>query len=144
MELEVLKKQIELLKKSYKTLFTAFKGKSLNDLEKDWVIQRFEYTIELSWKTCRKFLMYKKVSFIWWPKDIFKEMFRIGVLDDLELWENFLDIRNAMSHMYSEYVSENSFEYIKNNYEKIQFLIDEKWKTELKLSWILKYRLVHF
>ena len=32
---------------------------SLSDLEKEGLIQRFEYTYELSWKTLQDFLRYK-------------------------------------------------------------------------------------
>jgi len=127
LELERLKKQINLFKKAYKTLRNWFKQENFNDLEKDWIIQRFEYTIELSWKTCKKFLEYEKLDFIQAPRDILKESFKIGLIDDLKLWSDFLDIRNSMSHMYSEYVSGDSFIYIQKKYKKI-------WKLIKKLN----------
>lgn len=125
MELKKLEKQIDLLNKAYLTLEEAFKQKSFSDLEKDWVIQRFEYTIELSWKTCKKMLDYKKVNFIPSPRDIMRESFKLELISDLELWEEFIDIRNYMSHMYSEYVSWESFNFIKKNYKKIWELINK-------------------
>ena len=49
----------------------------------------------------------------------------------MRLYQNFLDIRNSMSHMYSEYVSWNSFEYIKINHKEIKKLI-KKLEENLK------------
>jgi len=123
MELEILEKQVLLLEKAYKTLEEPFSDKNFNDLEKDWIIQRFEYVIELSWKTCKKILDYEKVSYIKTPKNIFKEIYKLWIIKDLELWEDFLDIRNLMSHLYSEYTSTSSFEFISNNYKEIDKLI---------------------
>jgi len=42
---------IKLLKDAAKTLDTALKIKPLNDIVRDAVIQRFEYTYEITWKT---------------------------------------------------------------------------------------------
>lgn len=89
MELKKLENQIKLLKRAYKTIDTVISNEKLNDLEKDWVIQRFEYTIELAWKTCKKFLQYEKLDFIPAPRDIIRESFKLWLIRDLEIWENF-------------------------------------------------------
>lgn len=114
MELVRLQKQVLLLEKAYFTLEKVFEeNKILNDLEKDWVIQRFEYNIELSWKTLKKVLEYLKVDFTASPRDIVRENFKLWFIDNLELWDEFLDIRNQMSHIYSEYYSQDNFDFIK-------------------------------
>lgn len=124
MELERLNKQILLFEKAYKTLESAFEKKSFNELEKDWVIQRFEYTIELSWKTLKRILEYELSDSNLFPKEIFKEFYKKWLISDLELWFNFLQIRNYMSHMYSEYNSNDSFNFIKKNYKSIWELVE--------------------
>ncbi len=124
MDLIKLKNQIQLSKKAYKTLSDALWLKKLSDLEKDGVFQRFEYNIELLWKTCKIYLLYKWVSFSPNPKDIFKEMYKIWIIQDLDLFYSFLDIRNMMSHMYSEYMSKESFDVIKNNYKEVWNVLD--------------------
>lgn len=55
MELIRIKRQILLLEKAYKTLEEAMSLKNYSTLEQDGTIQRFEYTIELSWKTLKKY-----------------------------------------------------------------------------------------
>ncbi|MBT3726362.1 hypothetical protein HOG21_01300 [bacterium] len=40
-------------------------------------MQRFEYTIELSWKTCKMFLIYEKLDFLPAPREIIRESFKL-------------------------------------------------------------------
>ncbi len=119
MELVKLNNQIKLSKKAYATLDKALSSKKLSDLEKDGVFQRFEYNIELLRKTCRLFLLYKWVHFSPNPKDIFKETYKLWIIQDLELFYSFLDARNLMSHMYSEYMSKELFDMVQKNYKEI-------------------------
>jgi len=123
MELERIEKQILLLEKAYKTLENAMNLKKYSQLEQDWSIQRFEYTIELSWKTLKKILDYENIDSNLFPKEIFKEFYKIEIIEDLETWFNLLKERNTLSHFYSEYISDNSFNYIKHNYKVIWELI---------------------
>lgn len=125
MELKKLIIQTKLFEKAYLSLKQWLEKENLSDLEQDWIIQRFEYTIEIAWKTLKKFLQYKKVSFLATPKDIFRECYRLWLIDDLDLWEDLLDIRNISSHTYSEYLSNKSFEVIKKNYTVIGTVIEK-------------------
>jgi len=124
MELERIKKQILLLEKAYKTLDNAMKLKNFSELEQDWTIQRFEYTIELSWKTLKKILDYEEIDSSLFPKQIFKEFYKIWIIQNLEIWFDLLKERNTLSHFYSEYISNNSFSFIKKNYKVIWELIN--------------------
>lgn len=124
MELDRLENQILILKKAYETLNSALIKEILSDLEIDWVMQRFEYTTELLWKTCKIFLNYKWIDVFQSPKDIFKECYKLWLIKDLKLFFNFIEIRNSMSHMYSEYISMKSFNFIKKNYKNINELIN--------------------
>ena len=124
MELERIEKQILLLEKAYKTLDSAMCLEKYSDLEQDWAIQRFEYTIELSWKTLKKILDYENIDSNLFPKQIFKEFYKIWIIQDLEIWFDLLKERNTLSHFYSEYISSNSFNFIKDNYKVIWKLIE--------------------
>ena len=125
MELKRLQKQILLFEKANNTLQNVFKEKKdFSELEKDWVIQRFEYTIEIWWKTLKKVLEYEKLNFTPAPKEIIKESYKLDYIDSLELWNEFLDIRNQMSHIYSDFYSKDNFDFIKKNSNKITETID--------------------
>lgn len=116
MELERLQKQILLFEKANKTLQKVFvEQETFSELEKDWVIQRFEYTVEIWWKTLKKVLEYSKLDFTPSPKEIIRESYKLNFIKSLELWDEFLDIRNQMSHVYSDYYSKDNFDFIKLN-----------------------------
>ena len=73
----------------------------LSTLEKEGLVQRFEYTFELSWKTLKDFLESKGVA-TQFPREAIKEAFASGVLAGGEAWIDMLDNRNLMSHTYQE------------------------------------------
>ena len=125
MELEKLKIKLDILKKAFLTLESVFDWRELTDLECDWVIQRFEYNVELSWKLMKSFLIYEKVDFLPTPREILKKSFEVWIISNLELWLDFLDIRNKMSHTYDEYSSEQSFDKIEMYYFEIWNLIKQ-------------------
>ena len=73
----------------------------LTDLEKEGMIQRFEFTFELSWKTLKDFLESQNVE-AKFPRDVIKEAFHYEVIENGEVWLEMLEIRNLMSHTYDE------------------------------------------
>lgn len=123
MELNKIQSQILLLEKAYKTLDEAMSLENYSTLEQDWTIQRFEYTIELSWKTLKKILDYEEQDSKLFPKEIFKEFYKLEIIDNLDIWFELLKTRNTLSHFYSETVSTHSFYFLKENYKVIWDLL---------------------
>ncbi len=74
---------------------------ALNPLEKEGVIQRFEYCFELAWKTVKDFLEESGlvVSTVA-PRQVLKEAFAARLLADGQVWIDMLDHRNLLSHTY--------------------------------------------
>lgn len=79
-----------------------------SDLEKDGVIQRFEFTYELSWKTLKRVLVFKGIQ-VNNPRDIFRESAKQGLISDPLVWFEFIRKRNLMSHVYSQVVAQEIF-----------------------------------
>lgn len=74
-----------------------------DSLYRDGLIQRFEFTVELAWKSIKEYLEDQGVVLsIASPRGILKEAFAAGVLDDGDLWNNILTARNLTSHVYDE------------------------------------------
>lgn len=74
----------------------------LSFLEKEGIIQRFEYTLELAWKTLKdkmEFdgLILDKIA----PKVVLKEAYSAKYLDHIEIWLQMIDDRNLLSHSYN-------------------------------------------
>jgi len=74
----------------------------LTALEKEGVIQRFEYTMELGWKTIKDYLESQNLIFDEiTPRVIIKTAFETKFISQGETWLEALDTRNKMSHTYN-------------------------------------------
>lgn len=69
---------------------------------RDGVIQRFEFTAELAWKTVREYLLSEKAAEINSPKSVMREAYNMNIITDEYGWIGILDDRNATSHIYDE------------------------------------------
>lgn len=90
---------------------------ALSVLEKEGVIQRFEYTFELAWKTIKDFLeagglVISPVT----PRQVIKDAFAAKVLADGQAWVDMLDHRNLLSHTYDRAVFETAVDAIAARY----------------------------
>jgi nucleotidyltransferase substrate binding protein (TIGR01987 family) len=75
----------------------------LSLLEKEGLIQRFEFTLELAWKTLKDFLEHSGIAIDpATPRNVVKEAFAARILADGQVWIDMLDHRNVLSHTYDE------------------------------------------
>lgn len=73
----------------------------LNELEREGVIQRFEYTFELAWNTLKDRLEYGGVVLTEvTPRNVIRQAFAAKLVPDAETWTDMLIDRNLMSHTY--------------------------------------------
>ncbi len=90
---------------------------NLSDLEKEGVIQRFEYTFELAWKTIKDYLEYGGIVFeVATPRHIIKQAFAAGVIKDGQVWIDMLESRNIMSHTYDDEIFAKAINCIADSY----------------------------
>lgn len=96
------KQRYENLSKAFLRLEEAIGAfDTLSDLEKEGLIQRFEYTFELSWNTLKDYLEAQGVEAVF-PREVIKSAFAAGILGDGEAWMEMLEQRNLMAHTYNE------------------------------------------
>lgn len=101
-----------------KALATLTKGirqyqeKGLSELEKQGVIQGFEFTHELCWKVMQDFLKDQGETNLYGSKDVTRLAFNRGIISDGEQWMNMITDRNLSSHTYQEEISELIFTHI--------------------------------
>jgi hypothetical protein len=67
----------------------------------------------------KKILDYEMQDSNLFPKEIFKEFYKIEIIDDLEIWFQLIKTRNTLSHFYSETISTQSFSFLQENYKVI-------------------------
>lgn len=77
---------------------------------RDSVIQRFEFSIELAWKTTRKIMGTATTA----PKDVVREMGQAGYINQVEKWLEAIDYRNLSSHTYHEDLAEKTYFFAKD------------------------------
>lgn len=117
--------------KAFKQLKSAVeRAESLDDLAKEGLIQRFEYTFELSWKTLKDYLASQGEA-VTTPRNVLKTAFQHQIIDNGETWITMLDKRNIMAHTYNEAYFKEIFAAIIDEYfteiEKLyNFLHDER------------------
>ena len=106
--------------KAFKQLTNAVNlanSRELSELEKQGLIQAFEYTHELAWKTLKDFLNYRGNEEIYGSKDAVRKSFQYGLIEEGEIWMDMIKSRNKTSHTYNEETAEEIFEAIKNDYQ---------------------------
>ena len=73
---------------------------SPSELERNGLVQRFEFTIDLAWKVMKDFLVEKGFDFKPSPKDTLRQAAAAGYIDYAQELIDGLDIRNVLSHDY--------------------------------------------
>jgi nucleotidyltransferase substrate binding protein (TIGR01987 family) len=76
--------------------------RDLTELEQQGLIQAFEFTHELAWKTLKDFLESKGVTDIYGSKDATRQAFANGLIEDGDTWMAMIESRNQTSHTYNE------------------------------------------
>ena len=120
-------------KKALKQLRNAVKladERKLSELEKQGLIQAFEFTHELSWKTLKDFLSEKGNKEIYGSKDTVREAFKYNLIDSGDIWMDMIKSRNRTSHTYEEEVANEIVDLITQKYLK-EFEKLSKTLTEL-------------
>lgn len=78
------------------------KERELSSLERQGVIQAFEFTHELAWKTLKDFLESRGTEHLYGSKDATREAFAQGLIVNGDEWMAMIQSRNRSSHTYNE------------------------------------------
>jgi nucleotidyltransferase substrate binding protein (TIGR01987 family) len=88
----------------------------LSDLEEQGLIQGFEFTHELAWKTIKDFIEDRGTTKIYGSKDATREAFALELIEDGEGWMAMIKSRNETSHTYNEETARTIAEAILDQY----------------------------
>jgi len=110
------KLNLSSLENALEQLSDGLKEAKLNpksEIIRDGVIQRFEYSMDLSWKMIQRYL--KTVaqiddSVIRTKKDLFREAARLKLITDVESWFEHYEARNQSSHIYQTETAKKVFD----------------------------------
>jgi len=105
------------------------KERKLSDLEKQGLIQAFEYCHELAWNVLKDFLQNEEgKSEIYGSKSATREAFRVGLISNGEVWMEMIKDRNQTVHTYNSETLEQIF----NNIVKSYFAEFVSFKNKFK------------
>ena len=90
--------------------------RTLSDLEKQGLIQSFEFTHELAWNVLKDYFFFQGQSQITGSRDATREAFNKGLLRDGEAWMDMIRSRNLTTHTYNKNVAEEIVGKILNQY----------------------------
>ena len=79
--------------------------RALSNLEKQGVIQAFEFTHELGWNMLKDYLQDQGNQNIRGSKDATREAFKVALIADGEQWMAMIQSRNVSSHTYNEHIA---------------------------------------
>jgi nucleotidyltransferase substrate binding protein (TIGR01987 family) len=122
-------------KKAYKQLELGVEqasARDFSDLEKEGLIQRFEYNQELCWQTIKDFYEYIGETGIQGSRDAFHLAVKRGLIDTncgAVLMES-IKSRNKTVHTYNEETADEIFYDIVNEYYKAFCLVKEALERE--------------
>lgn len=107
--------RFENLEQAFLKLKEGVKKNKYTELERAGLIQYFEFTFELSWKTMKDFLE-SEGFVVTSPRDTLKQAFQAGYLKEGKKWMEALEDRNLTAHTYDAKSSRKVEKLIKTKY----------------------------
>jgi nucleotidyltransferase substrate binding protein (TIGR01987 family) len=114
------------LEKAFREFNSACSLEHYSKLERSGLIQTFEYTFELAWKTLQDLLLSRGYEGILGPRPVIEQAFQDGIVEDGEAWAKMLLSRNLTVHTYNEKTAEELAGLIKSLYYPIIATLVEK------------------
>jgi len=118
--------------KAYKRLLDAIDrvGKTPDDqLLAAGLIQTYEFTMELGWKTMKDFLVDKGFD-LSGSKDVMRQALQEGFIVDARIWLEAIDARNETAHIYDEQKAKEIVDAITLKYREMLTEVYEFFKKE--------------
>lgn len=94
----------------------ASKKRALNEFERDGLVQRFEFTHELSWKLMKAYAEYQGYDGIGGSRDATRKAFEMSLISDGQSWMDMIKSRNETSHNYDGSMADDVVDSIINKF----------------------------
>lgn len=87
-----------------------------DNIIKEGIIQRFEFTHELAWKVMKDFLDYEGFQNITGSRSATRGAFNIDLLENGQAWMDMIESRNKTVHTYQETILELEYKKVVGPY----------------------------
>jgi len=134
--MDKLKQSVEYIKLNSRdnqnTIPKEVAGVVLNEMIKEGLIQRFEYTHELAWNVMKDYAEYQGNSNIGGSRVASREAFKLQLVSNGDVWMDMIGSRNKTSHTYNEEITNEIYFKVLNEYYQafLDFIIvmqQKKW-----------------
>lgn len=113
-------------KKAFDQLASAVDMGSYSDLEREGLIQRFEYTYELAWLTIKDYMEDQGYQNITGSKDSIRQALQAGLITNADEWMEMIESRKLTTHTYDmETAKEIAEKIISDYYDMFGALIEQ-------------------
>ncbi|OAV71589.1 hypothetical protein Barb4_00568 [Bacteroidales bacterium Barb4] len=103
----------------------------LNEIIKEGLIQRFEYTHELAWNVMKDYAKYQENSSVGGFRDATREAFQLKLINDGEVWMDMIRSRNQTSHTYDDETADEIHKKILSEYHPAFLAFGEVMRKKL-------------
>jgi nucleotidyltransferase substrate binding protein (TIGR01987 family) len=107
-------------------------GYVLDEMIKEGLIQRFEYTHELAWNVMKDYAEYQGNNTVGGSRDATREALQLKIIENGEVWMDIIQSRNKTTHTYNESTANEIYRKIMEDY--IPLFLAFKIKMEEKIS----------
>lgn len=107
-------------------------GYIVDELIKEGLIQRFEYTHELAWNVMKDYALFQGNSTIGGSRDATREAYKLQIIENADVWMDMIQSRNKTSHTYNVEIANEIFGKIIREY--FQLFLDFQKTMEEKRS----------
>ena len=116
------KQRLANYRRAFKQLSAAVdlaETRPLSELERQGLIQVFEFTHELAWNVMKDYFAYQGNTAITGSRDAAREAFNKGLVEDGEGWMEMIQSRNQTAHTYNERVAAEIATRITSRYRRL-------------------------
>jgi len=99
----------------------------LSDIEKMALIQAFEFTFELAWKTMKDYLE-EEGFLVDSPRSTIRQAFQSRYIENPEVWMEAMKMRNMTVHTYNAKVMDETVVFIRDHF----FTLIRDWYNSYK------------
>lgn len=111
-----LKEKLKDFQNAYDRLIEGLEMEKTSSIIIDGVIQRFEFTFELSWKLMKAYLEYQGFEEAKSPRSTIRLAYQNGIIEDGDQWIDMMIDRNRTSHIYDEEQAKEIYSKIKEKH----------------------------
>lgn len=108
--------RLQNLNKAFKRLEDACDQDEYSELEVAGLVQTYEFTFELCWKTLKDKLTFEGYE-VNSPREVINKAFEMSLLGDVDQWLEALESRNLFSHTYDNEIAAQATALIKDKLE---------------------------